>query len=168
MQGKLPTPVSPAGSVGSRQSATGARSPLSTRFWSGCGRAHQRAENGRCCPVPPDKSQKSGAGLVLGGNFPSQNGRKRAENPRKSRKHIDLNRHCPYNKKRRGNPAGVCCRQAVSHSLYSTQRGGDTYGKQPRGESPAIRSVLGHRFGAGHRICPKSVLTARLAPERST
>ena len=39
MQGKLPTPVSPAGSVGSRQSATGARSPpppvrgMSGRGW---------------------------------------------------------------------------------------------------------------------------------------
>ena len=29
--------VSPAGSVSSRQSATGARSPLGTRFWGGCG-----------------------------------------------------------------------------------------------------------------------------------
>ena len=54
------------------------------------------------------------------GNFRGQNKRKRAENPWKSRKHIGLNRHRPYNKKCRGNPAGVCCRQAVSHSLYST------------------------------------------------
>ena len=52
--------------------------------------------------------------------------------------------------------------------FYSTQRGGDADGKQPQGESPAIRGMLGHCFGAGHSVCPKSVLTARLASERST
>ena len=52
--------------------------------------------------------------------------------------------------------------------FYSTQRGGDTYGKQPRGESSALCNMLGHRLGAGHSVCPKSVLTARLASERST
>ena len=51
--------------VSSRQSATGARSPLGTRFWSGCGEAHQRAGEGQCCPVLPDKSRNSGADLVL-------------------------------------------------------------------------------------------------------
>ena len=40
------------------------------------------------------------------------------------------------------------------------QKGGDADGKQPRGESPAIRGMLGHRFGAGHSIRPKSVLAA--------
>ena len=40
------------------------------------------------------------------------------------------------------------------------QKGGDADGKQPRGESPAIRSVLGHRFDVGHSISPKSVLAA--------
>ena len=104
--------------------ATGTHSPLGTRFWSGCGRAHQGAGKGRCHPVPSASPREGGAGLVLGGNYPSQNRRKRAENPRKSRKHIDLNRQRPYNKKCRGNPAGVCCRQAVSHSLLlNAERG---------------------------------------------
>ena len=48
-----------------QQSATGTHSPLGTRFWSGCGRAHQRAGNGRCCPVPPASPGEGGAGLVL-------------------------------------------------------------------------------------------------------
>ena len=110
--------------VSSRQSATGARSPLGTRFWSGCGEVQQGAGKSRCCPVPAASKKRCGAGLVLRGNYPSQNRRKRAENPRKSRKHIDLNRHGPYNKKCRGNPAGVCCRQAVSHSLLlNAERG---------------------------------------------
>ena len=43
--------VSPAGSGGSRQSATGARSPLGTRFWSGCGNSAQRAGEGQGCAV---------------------------------------------------------------------------------------------------------------------
>ena len=116
--------VSAAASVGSRQSATGARSPLGTRFWSGCGEVQQGAGKSRCCPVPAASKKRCGAGLVLGGNYPSQNRRKRAENPRKSRKHIDLNRQRPYNKKCRGNPAGVCCRQAVSHSLFTLCRKG--------------------------------------------
>ena len=60
-----PGSVSPAGSVGSRQSATGARSPLGTRFWSGCGRAHQGAGKGRCHPVPSASPREGGAGLVL-------------------------------------------------------------------------------------------------------
>ena len=61
--------VSPAASVSSRQSATGARSPLGTRFWSGCGRAHQGAGEGRCHPILAASPQKAGAGLVLRGNF---------------------------------------------------------------------------------------------------
>ena len=40
------------------------------------------------------------------------------------------------------------------------QKGGDADGKQPRGESPAIRGVLRHRFGGCHGIRPKSVLAA--------
>ena len=40
------------------------------------------------------------------------------------------------------------------------QKGGDADGKQPRGESPAIRSVLRHRLGGGHGVRPKSVLAA--------
>ena len=72
--------VSPAGSVGSQQSATGARSPLGTRFWSGCGKAHQGARESRCWPVLADNFPKSGAGLVLRDNSVSRNGKKWAEN----------------------------------------------------------------------------------------
>ena len=57
--------VSPAGSVGSQQSATGARSPLGTRFWSGCGNKPPGAGEGRCLPVPAASPRKAGAGLVL-------------------------------------------------------------------------------------------------------
>ena len=66
--------VSPAASVGSRQSATGARSPLGTRFWSGCGRAHQGAGKGRCHPVPSASPREGGAGLVLRGKFRAKAG----------------------------------------------------------------------------------------------
>ena len=51
--------------VSSRQSATGARSPLGTRFWSGCGRTQRGAKEGRCCPILPTSHKMSGAGLVL-------------------------------------------------------------------------------------------------------
>ena len=57
--------VSAAASVGSRQSATGARSPLGTRFWSGCGNAPQGAGEGRCCPVSAASPRESGVILVL-------------------------------------------------------------------------------------------------------
>ena len=57
--------VSAAASVGSRQSATGARSPLGTRFWSGCGNTIQGPGEGRCCPVPAASPRESGAILVL-------------------------------------------------------------------------------------------------------
>ncbi len=40
------------------------------------------------------------------------------------------------------------------------QKGGDADGKQPRDESPALYNLLGHRFGGGHSISPKSVLAA--------
>ena len=50
--------VSPAGSGGSRQSATGARSPLGTRFWSGCGRAQPGAEKGSVSSGSHRKSQR--------------------------------------------------------------------------------------------------------------
>lgn len=57
--------VSAVASVGSRLSATGARSPLGTRFWNGCEEAHQGTGEDRSCPVRPGNTQKSGAGLVL-------------------------------------------------------------------------------------------------------
>ena len=44
--------------VSSRQSATGARSPLGTRFWSGCGRAQPGAEKGSVSPGSRRKPQK--------------------------------------------------------------------------------------------------------------
>ena len=60
-----------------------------------------------------------------------------------------------------GKPGGASVAgRRLATPFYSTQRGGDAYGKQPRGESPAIRGMLGHRFGAGHSIRPKSVLAA--------
>ena len=71
------------------------------------------------------KSQNGRCWFGATGNFRGQNKRKRAENPPKSRKYIDRNRHRPYNKKRRELlPAGVCCRQAVSHSLFTLCRKG--------------------------------------------
>ena len=45
--------------------ATGTHSPLGTRFWSGCGRAHQGEGKGRCHPVPSASPREAGAGLVL-------------------------------------------------------------------------------------------------------
>ena len=66
--------VSPAGSVSSRQSATGARSPLGTRFWSGCGRTHWGAGEGRCFPVPAASPKEGGAGLVLRSFLAGQSG----------------------------------------------------------------------------------------------
>ena len=48
-----------------QQSATGTHSPLGTRFWSGCGRTHQGAKEGRRCPVPLASPREGGAGLVL-------------------------------------------------------------------------------------------------------
>ena len=38
--------------------ATGTHSPLGTRFWSGCGRAHQGAEKGSVSPGSSRKSQR--------------------------------------------------------------------------------------------------------------
>ncbi len=49
--------------------ATGTHSPLGTRFWSGCGRTRPGTGKGQCYPVLPNKSQKSGAGLVLTPDF---------------------------------------------------------------------------------------------------
>ena len=51
--------------VSSRQSATGARSPLDTRFWSGCGGTQQAVGEGQGCAVLTEKSRKVGADLVL-------------------------------------------------------------------------------------------------------
>ena len=45
--------------------ATGARSPLGTRFWSGCGNKPPGAGEGRCLPVPSASPREGGAGLVL-------------------------------------------------------------------------------------------------------
>ena len=64
--------VSAAASVGSRQSATGARAPLGKRFWGGCGNSLQGVGKCRCWPVPPQV--RKGAGC---GRRPSQ----RAHNP---------------------------------------------------------------------------------------
>ena len=46
-----------------------------------------------------------------------------AASKNQSGKYVDENRHGTYNKKCRGNPAGVCCRQAVSHSLTLPREG---------------------------------------------
>ncbi len=60
---------------------------------------------------------------------------------------------------------GRCCIAAVSHSLA---KGGDADGKRAPGASPAFRDML-HRDPCDHDLhSSKSVLTARLAPERST
>ena len=75
------------------------------------------------------------------GNFRGQNRRKRAENPPKSRKYIDRNRHRPYNKKCRETPGGVCCRQAVSHSLFTLCRKGVMRMGHKRG-TKALRFVV--------------------------
>ena len=63
--GERPAPTEAGAETGSQQSATGARSPLGTRFWSGCGRAHLGAGKGLCCPVLSDEPQKRVAVLVL-------------------------------------------------------------------------------------------------------
>ena len=55
--GERPAPTEAAAETGSRRSATGARSPLGTRFWSGCGNSAQRAGEGQGCAVLPAKSQ---------------------------------------------------------------------------------------------------------------
>ena len=86
-----------------QQSATGARSPLGTRFWSGCGRKHQGAGEGRCWTVPAASHKTGGARLVLRGNF----GPKREGKPRKSRKYVDENRQRPYNKSAGITPGGA-------------------------------------------------------------
>lgn len=58
-----------------------------------------------------------------------------------------------------------CCIQAVSHFPL---RGGDADGKRATGESPSFRGVLSHDPGDHDIHIPKSVLTARLVPKRST
>ena len=72
--GERPAPTEAGAETGSQQSATGARSPLGTRFWSGCGRAHQGAGKGRCHPVPSASPREGGAGLVLRGKFRAKAG----------------------------------------------------------------------------------------------
>ena len=124
-----------------RQSATGGQRSSARGFGVDVGKRTKERRRARCHPVPAASQKEGGAGLVLGGNYPSQNRRKRAENPRKSRKHIDLNRQRPYNKKCRGNPAGVCCRQAVSHSLTLHREGVMRMGHKGCGVR-ALRFVL--------------------------
>ena len=85
--GERPAPTEAAAETGSRQSATGTHSPLGTRFWSGCGKAHWGNGGGA---VLPGFQRKSGGGRCwfgAMGNFPGQNGRKRAGNPRKNVKY---------------------------------------------------------------------------------
>ena len=72
--------VSPAGSVSSRQSATGARSPLGTRFWSGCGNTQAREGKERYWAVLPKKPKTGGAGLVLSREKPSPKHPEKQEN----------------------------------------------------------------------------------------
>ena len=55
--GERPAPTGAGAETGSRRSATGARSPLGTRFWSGCGNSAQRAGEGQGCAVLPAKPQ---------------------------------------------------------------------------------------------------------------
>ena len=63
--GERPAPTKAGVETGSRQSATGARSPFGTRFCSGCGNTIQGPGEGRCCPVPAASPRESGAILVL-------------------------------------------------------------------------------------------------------
>ena len=67
--GERPAPTEAAAETGSQQSATGARSPLGTRFWSGCGRAHQGARKEQCFPVLRASQKTSGADLMLQAKF---------------------------------------------------------------------------------------------------
>ena len=128
--------VSAAASVGSQQSATGTHSPPGTRFWSGCGKAHQGAREGRCCPVLAVSLKEDGA--VRKFSEPKQ--AKKSGKPWRSMKYTDENRHCLYNKCR-GNPAGVCCRQAVSHSLTLHREGVMRMGHKGYG-ARALRFVI--------------------------
>jgi hypothetical protein len=53
----------------------------------------------------------------------------------------------------------------IRRSATPLKKGGDAYGEQALGESPSLSGVFsGHAVHTDH----KSVLTARLAPERST
>ena len=101
--GERPAPTEAGAETGSQQSATGARSPLGTRFWSGCGEAHRGAGEGQCWTVPAASHKTGGARLVLRGNF----GPKREGKPRKSRKYVDENRQRPYNKSAGITPGGA-------------------------------------------------------------
>ena len=113
--GERPAPTEAGAETGAAERHWRSLTPRHA-VWSGCGRKHQGAGEGRCWTVPAASHKTGGARLVLRGNF----GPKREGKPRKSRKYVDENRQRPYNKKCRKLPAGVCCRQAVSHSLYST------------------------------------------------
>ena len=55
----------PAGSVSSRQSATGARSPSARGFGVDVGKTQRVAGEGRCHPDSAASLKEAGAGLVL-------------------------------------------------------------------------------------------------------
>ena len=64
-----------------------AAGPLGTRFWSGCGKAHWGNGGGAVLPGFQRKSGRGRCWFGAMGNFPGQNGRKRAGNPRKNVKY---------------------------------------------------------------------------------
>ena len=68
----------------------------------------------------PNQVQKGRCWFGAAGEF---RGTKRAKNPRKNMKYVDENRHGPYKKCRDYSRRGVCCRQAVSHSLTLHREG---------------------------------------------
>ena len=73
-------------------------------------------------------------------------------------KYIDESRHRPNNKKCRDySRQGVCCGQAVGHSL---EKGGDADGTQRQGSRPTLRTLRGRDLFDRGRACPKSVLAA--------
>ena len=72
---------------------------------------------------------------------------------------------------RYGVGAMVTCRRTLLHKKAvgrSLAKGGEADGKRALDESPALYGVAGGGIAAAGVLSPKSVLTARLAPERST
>ena len=110
---------------------------LPLRFWQGQKDSNPRhvvlewmwesAARSREEPVLPDFCRKYERGWCwfgAGRKFSEPKQAKKSGKSRKSRKHIDLNRQRPYNKKCRDHSRrGVCCRQAVSHSLTLHREG---------------------------------------------
>ena len=83
--------------------------------------AHRERGRDKVAPFYQPSHKTGGAGLVLRGNFPGQNGQKRAGNPRKNGKCIDENRYGPYNKKCWSNNPRVkalCYADMVGHCFY--------------------------------------------------